>query len=293
MTQMTIFGDAETLKKVRKVHTNSSGNPIVFRDYASFVAKFTEQPKTTDDCYTPEDVYNAVVEYVGTITDMTGKCILRPFYPGGDYENAEYPDNGIVIDNPPFSMFTKIVRFYMAADIPFFLFGPGMTILQICKYGATAVIIGKQVLFHNKAFIRMNFATNLLPDMMVVTAPTLTEALENLPSQNQKSELPKYRYPENVISTSMLQTIANGGIEIGIPRAASITIGGLDNHPKGKSALFGDHILAAQAAAKATAQAAAKATAQAAARIPIPLSEREIKIISTLEDVPTPYKSIL
>ena len=142
MTQMTLFGDAETLKKVRKVHVNSSGNPIVFRDYASFVAKFTEQPKTTDDCYTPEDVYNAVVEYVGTITDMTGKCILRPFYPGGDYENAEYPDNGIVIDNPPFSMFTKIVRWYLANDVPFFLFGNGMTIMQICKYGATAVITG-------------------------------------------------------------------------------------------------------------------------------------------------------
>ncbi len=285
MTQMTLFGDAETLKKVRKVHTNSSGNPIVFHDYASFVAKFTEQPKTTDDCYTPEDVYNAVVDYVGTITDMRGKCILRPFYPGGDYENAEYPDNGIVIDNPPFSMFTKIVRWYLANDVPFFLFGSGMTIMQVCKYGATAVITGASIKFHNGAEVGINYATNLLPGMMAVTAPTLSEAIEACPSQNQKANLPKYKYPDNVISTSMLQTIANGGIEIGIPRAASITIGVLDNHPKGKSALFGDHILAAQAAAKAA--------AQAAARIPIQLSEREIKIISTLEDVPTPYKSIL
>ena len=301
MTQMTLFGDAETLKKVRKVHVNSSGNPIVFRDYASFVAKFTEQPKTTDDCYTPEDVYNAVVEYVGTITDMTGKCILRPFYPGGDYENAEYPDNGIVIDNPPFSMFTKIVRWYLANDVPFFLFGNGMTIMQVCKYGATAVIADLNLTFHNGACVRVNFATNLIPEMMAVTAPRLHNAIEACPSQNQKIGLPKYRYPDNVISVSQLQTITNGGIEIGIPRAASITIGGLDNHPKGKSALFGDHILAAQAAAKATAQAAAKAAAQAAEkaaaqaaeRIPIPLSEREIKIISTLEDVPTPYKSIL
>ena len=284
MTQMTLFGDAETLKKVRKVHVNSSGNPIVFRDYASFVAKFTEQPKTTDDCYTPEDVYNAVVEYVGTITDMTGKCILRPFYPGGDYENAEYPDNGIVIDNPPFSMFTKIVRWYLANDVPFFLFGNGMTIMQICKYGATAVITGASIKFHNSAEVRINYATNLLPGMMAVTAPTLAEAIKACPSQNQKANLPKYKYPDNVISTSMLQTIANGGIEIGISRAASIAIGGLDNHPKGKGALFGDYILAAQAAAKAA--------AQAAARIPIQLSEREIKIISTLEDVPTPYKSI-
>ena len=84
MTQMTIFGDAETLKKARKVHVNSSGNPIVFRDYASFVAKFTEQPKTTDDCYTPEDVYNAVVDYVGTITDMTGRMTDKEQRPNPD-----------------------------------------------------------------------------------------------------------------------------------------------------------------------------------------------------------------
>ena len=51
--QLTLFGEKEHAKPIRKVHVNSSGNPIVFRDYASFVAKFTDTPKTTDDCYTP------------------------------------------------------------------------------------------------------------------------------------------------------------------------------------------------------------------------------------------------
>lgn len=280
MTQMTLFGDAETLKKARKVHTNSSGNPIVFRDYASFVAKFTEQPKTTDDCYTPEDVYNAVVEYVGTITDMTGKCILRPFYPGGDYENAEYPDNGIVIDNPPFSMFTKIVRWYLANDVPFFLFGNGMTIMKICKYGATAVITGVGIKFHNGAVVGINFATNLLPSVMALTAPTLTDSIEACPSQNQKANLPNYGYPENIVSVSDMQTIAAGGVDFAVMRSEAHIVGGLDNHPKGKGALFGDHLLVSQAKAQAKAQAKSV--------IPIPLSEREIKIISTLEELPTP-----
>ena len=99
--QITLFGVEEMKPKVKRPQGGSQ-NPIVFTDYDSFVAKFADSPKTTDDCFTPQDVYEAVVKYVGTVVDITGKVILRPFYPGGDYENAEYPENGVVIDNPPF-----------------------------------------------------------------------------------------------------------------------------------------------------------------------------------------------
>ena len=111
--------------------------------YEQFIERHKPK-KTTDDCYTPEDVYNAVVEYVDSLISLRGKQILRPFYPGGDYEHAEYPKNGIVIDNPPFSMFTKICKFYCERNIPFFLFGPGLTIGTIFRI-CTAVIIGTNI----------------------------------------------------------------------------------------------------------------------------------------------------
>ena len=209
---------------------------------------------------------------------MTGKCILRPFYPGGDYENAEYPDNGIVIDNPPFSIFVKIVRFYLFHEVPFFLFGNGMTIMQVCKYGATAVITGGGIKFHNGAEVGINFATNLLTDVVAITAPTLSDMIKACPSQNQNVKLPNYGYPENLCSVSDMQTIAAGGVDFQVLRSEAHIIGGLDNHPKGKSALFGDHLLISQAKA----QAKAKAKAKAQAIIPIPLSEREKKIIENL-----------
>ena len=66
-------------------------NPIVFHDYEGFSAKFKDNPKTTDECWTPKDIYEAVLQYVGEIYPLEGKQILRPFYPGGDYEHAEYP----------------------------------------------------------------------------------------------------------------------------------------------------------------------------------------------------------
>ena len=92
MKQLTIFGDVE--QPVKKRRNGGSQNPIVFRDYESFIAKFSDHPRTTDECWTPQDVYEAVVDYVGTLVDMTDRLVLRPFYPGGDYINAEYPMGG-------------------------------------------------------------------------------------------------------------------------------------------------------------------------------------------------------
>ena len=100
---MSLFDDAEEKKastplsqfeaheeeQAPKRLKGGSQNPIVFHDYESYVAKFWEGPKTTDDTYTPKDVYKAVLQYVGEVYDMTGKQVLRPFYPCGDYENAE------------------------------------------------------------------------------------------------------------------------------------------------------------------------------------------------------------
>ena len=115
--QLSLFGDDDLMNKRVVRASGGSGNPIIFRDYESYIAKFADKEKTTDDTFTPPDVYDAVVKYVSSVYDMEGKVILRPFYPGGDYENAEYPENGVVIDNPPFSIFTNICKFYKAYNI--------------------------------------------------------------------------------------------------------------------------------------------------------------------------------
>lgn len=276
-TQAELFDNAQTVKAVnRPMRSGGSQNPIVFRDYDSFIAKFSENPRTTDECWTPQDVFEAVVDYVGTIYDMRGKEVLRPFYPGGDYENAEYPLNGVVIDNPPFSIFTKICRFYTFHRIPFFLFGPGLTISSVWKYCST-VIIGRGITFSNGANVRINFATNLLGDVLCQTAPDLDRRIKLLPSQNQKVELPSYAYPDEVISISNFQTIAHGGVFYSVHRDEAVIIKDLDRHPKA-SGLFCEHLLVAQAQAQAHAQA----HAQAQRAIHIPLSMRERKIVEQL-----------
>lgn len=265
----------ETIKR-GKIFKGGSSNPIVFHDYESYVAKFQNKDKTTDDTYTPKDIYEAVLDYVRSIYSMDGKEVLRPFYPGGDYERAEYPEDGVVIDNPPFSMFTKICKFYSENRIPFFIFGPGLTIFSCLKY-CSAVIIASQIEFSNGAKVQCNFATNLLGDVLVTISPELSEAIAACPSQNQKVNLPKYRYPKELLSVSDLQTMAKGNLSFSINRDEAVLVRNLDNHPK-KGGLFGDHLLISEAAAVKA--AAVKAAAVKA--IPIELSEREKRIISNL-----------
>ena len=264
-----------------KVRCGGSQNPIVFHDYESYIAKFRDLPKTTDDTYTPPDVYEAVLQYLREEGKLAADhTILRPFYPGGDYERAEYPENGIVIDNPPFSMFSKICKFYTARHIPFFLFGPGMTISTVSTY-ATAVIINTGLVFENGANVRINFASSLFPDVALMTAPRLNDLIGACPSQNQKKKLPIYDSPDELLSVSDLKTICSGGIDFSVRRSECVRVRSLDLHPK-EGGLFGDHFLIAKAKAKAIAKAIAKAKAKAKRAIHIPLSEREQRIVERL-----------
>ena len=68
------------------------------KEYKEFVEKFKPK-KTTDDCYTPPSIYEAVVGWCENEYGIDRKKIVRPFYPGGDYEHYPYKEDSVVIDN--------------------------------------------------------------------------------------------------------------------------------------------------------------------------------------------------
>lgn len=41
---------------------------------------------TTDDCYTPDNAYSVVRDYVAERYGLDPGTFVRPFYPGGDYQ---------------------------------------------------------------------------------------------------------------------------------------------------------------------------------------------------------------
>ena len=151
--------------------TQEQTKKATFENYDAFVEKF-EPKKTTDDCYTPPAIFNAVVDYVSTLCDLSLLDVVRPFYPAGDYESFDYPSNAIVIDNPPFSIITPIVRCYLARGIKFFLFAPHLTLLT-ADTSATAVVVGGDIVYENGAQVKTSFLTNLTTHLPGLAAPQL------------------------------------------------------------------------------------------------------------------------
>lgn len=183
-------------------------------DYDGFVEKFKPK-KTTDDCYTPAAVYEAVVKYVNDyVTPLEGVQVVRPFWPGGDYENYDYPDGCIVINNPPFSLFTKIRRFYQLNNIKYFLFGPGLTMFETYLNGECFHIINEVIKFENGAMVHCSFVTNISNGDRIVLAGALDEVLAEI--QGSKDTRRALAYPKGVVSSATLKKYVVKGEQFAI-----------------------------------------------------------------------------
>lgn len=130
-------------------------------EYQEFLEKF-KLKKTTDDCYTPAPVYDAVARYVEETYGVSRDKFVRPFYPGGDYANEKYPEGCVVVDNPPFSIMAEILRFYDSKGIKFFLFAPTLTLFSSSSASTcTALPCTLVVIYENGASVNTSFLTNL------------------------------------------------------------------------------------------------------------------------------------
>lgn len=209
-------------------------------EYQDFVQKF-EQKKTTDDCYTPDLVYEAVAGFVSSRYGIQREDMVRPFYPGGDYEREQYPEGCVVVDNPPFSLLAKIMRFYVDHGVRFFLFAPTLTLFSggagsICA----AIPTANSITYENGANVNTSFITNLEPeDVMVTSCPELFGLLYEANAANlrlQHAELPNYVYPDNVITAALVAKWSRYGIPFTLHKGEGVCVGQLDaQKPHGKS----------------------------------------------------------
>lgn len=188
------------------------GKRGAFNDYEKFISKF-KAAKTTDDCYTPQPIYDAVVDYVfrkGNLPEDTE--IIRPFRPNGDYTAEEYPEGAVVIDNPPFSILAKIVRFYVARGVKFFLFAPALTLFSSSSSSfCTKIVCGVTITYANKARVSTSFLTNIFGDNAIICDNELYRTIKEIDDRltgEMKKELQKISYPDNVVSSALLQKIA-------------------------------------------------------------------------------------
>ncbi len=157
--------------------------------YEEFVEKF-QPKKTTDDCMTPPAVYDIIADWVTARYGVARSDMVRPFWPGADFEAFEY--NGrVVVDNPPFSIEGKILKYYNEHGIKYFLFAPMLTCfghLDKCE----AVLIKPAIVYDNGATVRTAFLTNLPTDYKVEYSDYLSEALKP-----PTKAMPKTQKPDN------------------------------------------------------------------------------------------------
>jgi hypothetical protein len=262
--------------------------------YEEFVEKFKPK-KTTDDCYTPPEIYELIKDWACKKYGIKPDKIIRPFWPGGDYQSVEYPEECVVLDNPPFSILAKICDFYLARDIQFFLFAPSLTCFNSKNSWnkTNHIVCDCSIEYENGAVVKTSFITNYEADITAQTAPDLTKLVNDKVTElrrEKKKQLPKYSYPDHLVTAAMLQKMSHYGIDFKVRRRDCMRVRQLDAQKATGKEIFGYGLLLSEKAAveKAAAEKAAaeKAAAEKAAEkatvTMYSLSEREVAIVQKL-----------
>lgn len=253
-----------------------------------FLDKF--KPKlTTDDCYTPGPIYEAIAGWVAEEYNADPERFVRPFWPGADYRTQEYPEGCVVVDNPPFSILAEIVNFFTRGGVDFFLFAPALTLFSARHADVSYLAAGCTIVYENGAEVKTSFITNL-DSSRVRTTPELWRRVEEAKKLvvKKKESAPKYEFPAEVVTAAMVQRWTRYGVDWRLPKDECIRISTLDSMREKKKDIFGGAYLMTERMAASRVEAEKQAN-HAAAREQAEvfrweLSERERRIIDGLSD---------
>lgn len=243
-------------------------------NYKKFVEKF-QPKKTTDDCYTPPAVYDAVCNYLEEEYHLNRANFVRPFVPGGDYKAYKYPKNAVVVDNPPFSIMGEIVSFYKLHEIPFFLFCQSQTSFSHCVK-ACVVCACVPIVYENGANVNTSFLSGLPQDrgLFAKSAPKLYRLITE--NQEKKNPILSNKYDSHCMIFSHIGTLSANGIDFEVSRSQ-----GAYCRKIGGKAIYGGAILLSDQKAR---EADQKAREAAQNRTKIELSSEELEIIKKLSE---------
>lgn len=222
----------------------------------------------------PPEIYDTVAKYVADYYHVNSADFVRPFWPGGDYANYDYPKNAIVVDNPPFSILGKILDFYLEREIRFFLFCPTTNgRAPMLRNGVCKVLTDAKLVYENGVWVSTSFCTNM-DDCKLRTDPQLWQALMKHSYHKPK----KYIYPDHVVSSGGLVQMSKYS-ELKIWPDECQYISNLDEMRQMKKSLFGGGLLVNDNAATRVREAKEKCPSE---EIEWHLSEREWKLVDEL-----------
>ena len=269
---MSNFGFDNVITKSKHFWGDEEGE--ITEEYSEFEEKF--KPKlTTDDCYTPNEVYEIVKNWCVDRYHLKDVKIIRPFYPGGDYKKEKYDDNSVVIDNPPFSILSEIVRFYLENNINFFMFAPALTLFSTAGGQCNYIDVNVPIIYENGASVATSFVTNL-GEYKIETSPELYCKIKEA-NKKESIELPKYAYPSELICVQTANNLSKIGVNFKVKNAYFVR--SLDQQEK--NGIYGGGFLISKLQAE---KLQAEKLQAEKPRTCFQLSEREKKIVQELGD---------
>ena len=181
------------------------------------------------------------------------------------------------MDNPPFSILTRICEFYLEKNVDFFLFGPSLTAFtgKMVTERLNHLVCSAKIIYENGASVNTSFVTTF-GDEIARTAPSLRQAIMDAQKVNAAPVLPTYEYPTNVLTAAMVMKYSEYGIDFRVLRGDAKYIVALDNQRQaGKTIFGGGYLLSERAAAE-------RAAAKKRGAIIWELSEREKAFVKAL-----------
>lgn len=150
------------------------------------------------------------------------------------------------------------------------------------------IICDTHIEYHNGEIVKTNFITNLSGGGIAAeTKPDLDRAIETAvnadKADSRENKLPKYIYPNNVITAAHMQKLAGHGVKLKIRHDECTFVRRLDAQTHLGKNIFGGGLLLSERAAAEHA-AAERAAAERASAIRWELSEREMEIVKKLSE---------
>lgn len=148
------------------------------------------------------------------------------------------------------------------------------------KSWCTRVVTGADVKYENGAVVKTSFVSNMFGDIEIFASPELGKLIAGV-QKSPTTSLPKYKYPENIITVSRICSLVNKGVSVVIPRQKVMKISTLLSQRRSKSpGIFGGGYLVSDSIAK---ELAIKEIVVKEIAIEWPLMDQEKLVIQQLD----------
>lgn len=187
-----------------------------------------------------------------------------------------------MIDNPPFSIISKIVNFYEENNIDYFLFAPHLTLLGI-KNATSHICVGVTLTYENGARVSTSFVCS--KGARIKSDPKLYELLNEVnKTLNSGKAKAKYEYPLNVITSTKLSLFSKYGVEYEENNCCFVKV--LDEQKQVKKTIFGGgFIVPTKNITKKLKELRKLKELEKSEKLIWKLSEREMNIVRELDSI--------